>query len=194
MGKPGWIAIAVFAGSFALGGCRIHESKGDGGKDVEISTPIGGLHIVKGHAATAEELGVAQYPGSVLTGDRNSDKSADVDVHAGDFAMKLRTASFRTLDDEEKVQTFYRKALSQYGDVIACRGQQTVGSPARTGMGLTCSDDRKHVGSPMNMSDRDIELKAGSKRRQHIVAVERKNGGTEIRVVALELSGEPGND
>jgi hypothetical protein len=67
--------------------------------------------------------------------------------------------------------------------------------PAATTEGLTCADDgngakvkidRKDYGT----SDDSLELKAGSKRHQHIVGFENsKNGETRFALVALDLPG-----
>ena len=76
---------------------------------------------------------------------------------------------------------FYRKDMARYGAVLLCHGSQTVGSPARTAEGLTCSTDRH------GNDDDELQLRAGSELHQHIVGMHPENGGTRIGLVALEL-------
>jgi hypothetical protein len=85
--------------------------------------------------------------------------------------------------------------LQSYGAVIACRGDEPVGQPTKTADGLTCSDDggahaNVHVGR-----DHDLELKAGSKHHQHIVALKNEDGaGTKFTLVELTLPGGSSSD
>ena len=65
--------------------------------------------------------------------------------------------------------------------MLLCHGSQTVGSPARTAEGLTCSTDRH------GNDDDELQLRAGSELHQHIVGIRPENGGTRIGLVALEL-------
>jgi hypothetical protein len=63
--------------------------------------------------------------------------------------------------------------------VITCQGNSPVGTPAATHEGLTCEDDGKNNNVQMNDHDlrHDFQLKAGSKRHQHIVGFENSKGG-----------------
>lgn len=176
-----------------LTGCRVHSHRGsDGGKDVDIATPLGGLSVKTDSATVQRKLGLPLYPAAMpeqRKGDDNS--SADVDMNFGAFHLRVLAMGFTSADAPDKVEAFYRTALSQYSDVITCRNHQPVGKPERTGLGLTCADDNHvHAGKAHEVdadSDSDLELKAGSKSRQHIVSLQPQGTGTKFGLVALEL-------
>ena len=94
------------------------------------------------------------------------------------------------------MNAFYRQALAKYGDVIQCQNNKAIGTPAQTGEGLTCDNDKENhisVSSDQVTAGSDahskLELKAGSKRHQHIVGIEPDGSGTKIGLVALDLPG-----
>jgi hypothetical protein len=171
-------------------GCKVRVDKsgdGDGG-NVKIATPFGSIAVNKGQA-TASDVGLPAYPGSTLRGDDDGDKSAKVDMGFGSWRLRVRVASYATADSREQVVDFYRKALNQYGGVITCAGDKPVGTPARTGEGLTCSDDDNDRGKSHHASNSDdLELKAGSKHHQHIVALKAGDSAeTRFTLIALDL-------
>ncbi len=181
--------VAALAGVALLAGCSVHVNKGeaDEHKDVSIHTPFGGMEVHKDDAG-AMDVGLPVYPGAVLAPSHDDgDKSADVQMGFGPWQLRVRVANYVSGDAVGKVQAFYRKALGRYGAVLTCRGEQTIGEPAATPKGLTCRDE--HSGKASGMADdASLELKAGSERRQHIVAFETKGGpGTHFSLVALSL-------
>lgn len=179
-------------------GCLVRSRHGDnGGKDVDIATPLGGLSVKTDSASVQRKLGLPLYPGAIpeqKKGDDNS--SADVDMNFGAFHLRVLAMGFTSNDSPEKVSAFYRTALSQYSDVIECHHHSPVGKPERTGLGLTCADDNHvHTGRSHDMdpdSAGETELKAGSKSRQHIVSFQSNGSGTKFGLVSLELP--RGND
>jgi hypothetical protein len=186
------IAGAALAITLVTSGCKVDVNKNGNGEDknVSISTPFGGMQVHKG-AAGAASMGLPAYPGATLTqGDDDDDKSVDLHMGFGKWQMHVQVANYLTADSEAKVQAFYARALQSYGAVIACRGDEPVGQPTKTTEGLTCGDDggahaNVHVGR-----DHDLELKAGSKQHQHIVALKSENGaGTKFALVELALPG-----
>jgi len=184
----------------AVSGCRIEANKGKEGKDVDFATPLGGMSIKTNKAASTKGLGMTEYPGSVALEGKNDDDDdkANVDMHFGDFHLKIQTAKFSTKDSQETVLNFYRNDLAQYGTVIECQHDRPISTPAMTGQGLTCDEKDKDKHSSVHTSGSShgdgLELKAGSKRRQHIAAVEEKNGRTEITLVSLDLPAENKSD
>jgi hypothetical protein len=95
------------------------------------------------------------------------------------------------------VLAYYRKSLSRYGDVIECRNDQAIGSPAKTSEGLTCSENGKdnHINMNVDAGDRGLTLRAGSKRHQHIVAFDKDDadsasGPTKFTLIGLDLPAE----
>jgi hypothetical protein len=176
-------------------GCfRVHVDKDANGEDknVQVDTPFGGVHV-NTNQTTAADLGLPAYPGAKLVADDDKHKSADVHLGFGEWELRVRAVSYGTSDTQDKVAAFYKKALGRYGDVITCQGKSPVGMPAATAEGLTCADDGNGKGVHIDhkdygTSDDSLELKAGSKRHQHIVGFESsKNGETRYALVALDL-------
>jgi hypothetical protein len=185
--------IAALTLLLPLAGCMVQSRKGDNGdKDVAISTPLGGMSVKTDSDSVSKKVGLPLYPGAVLEKKKGNDNgSADVDMNFGAFHLRVLALGFESTDSAAKITDFYKKALSQYSDVITCRHKQPVGTPVKTGLGLTCNDDN-HVSNrdkgDRNDDDADeTELKSGSPSRQHIVSIKSSGSGTHFGLVALEL-------
>lgn len=189
-----YAALAGLALAASLTGCRIQTQKGANGEDkkVQIDTPFGGVHVDTDQTSAAD-LGLPAYPGSQVVRDKSDSQSADIHMGFGEWELRVRVVSYSTPDSEDKVVAFYRKALGRYGDVIACQGDTPVGTPTSTGEGLTCADNGKNTKVQINSGDfgtgkDNFQLKAGSKRHQHIVGFESSAPGqTRFSLVALDL-------
>lgn len=185
------LAVAGLALSIvSLSGCRVSTDKQGDNENVSVATPFGGVKVKTNDAAGIEGIGLPVYPGSEMVKKKDKDNgSADVNLSFGKFQLRVKAASYRTPDDPEKVNAFYRNALKKYGVVIACQHDQPIGTPTRTDEGLTCADnDKKHVEAKVDVSASDkMELKAGSKQHQHIVGIEPEASGTKFGLVALDL-------
>jgi hypothetical protein len=185
------IGLALAAG---LAGCRVHVDKDANGqeKNVQVDTPFGGVHV-NTDQTSAVDLGLPAYPGAVAVTDDDKHKSADVHLGFGEWELRVRAVSYESSDSQEKVTAFYKKALGRYGDVITCQGNSPVGTPIATSEGLTCAEDSEHGHVKIDRGDygsgkNSLELKAGSKRHQHIVGFENpKAGKTRFALVALDL-------
>jgi hypothetical protein len=191
-------ATALLAGLTMVAGMtgcfRVQVDKGANGEDknVHVDTPFGGIHVNTDQTSAAD-LGLPVYPGAQQVKGDDKHKSADVHLGFGEWELRVRAVSYETSDSQDQVTAFYKKAMGRYGDVIVCQGHAATGTPATTSEGLTCSDDgnsanvkidRKDYGS----GDDKLELKAGSKRHQHIVGFEDpKSGRTRFALVALDL-------
>jgi hypothetical protein len=188
-------AAALMAGvSMMAVGCRVDEHKNGGGEDVKIATPFGGMSVKTSDTGVIDGLGLPVYPGAELVKKKNngdkSDGSADVNMSFGSFQLRVKAVSYRTPDSPEKVQAFYRKALSRYGVVIDCVDNRPVGTPVQTPEGLTCADEKKknHINTDVTDSSKH-ELKTGSEQHQHIVGIDPEGAGTKFGLVALDLPG-----
>jgi hypothetical protein len=188
-----WVAGLVLVAGIT--GCfRVHVDKDAKGEDknVQVDTPFGGVHV-NTNQTSAADLGLPVYPGAHLVSDDEKHKSADVHLGFGEWEMRVQAVSYGSGDSQDKVAAFYKKALGRFGDVIVCQGNSPVGTPMTTSEGLTCSDD-KHGNVHIDAGDYGVkgkdslQLKAGSKRRQHIVGFEDpKDGETRFALVALTL-------
>jgi hypothetical protein len=185
-------ALALVAG---MTGCfRVHVDKDANGEDknVQVDTPFGGVHV-NTNQTSAADLGLPAYPGAKQVADDDKHKSADVHLGFGEWELRVRAVSYSTSDTQDQVAAFYKKAMGRYGDVITCQGHVAVGTPATTSQGLTCADDGNNAHVKIDSNDYgtgngSLELKAGSKRHQHIVGFEDpKDGQTRFAMVALDL-------
>jgi hypothetical protein len=143
---------------------------------------------------TAADLGLPVYPGADIVKDKDNDKSADIHMGFGEWELRVKVVNYSTSDGQDKVVAFYKKALTRYGDVIACQGNTPVGTPTVTSEGLTCADDKNNTTTVQidrgdyGTGKDSFELKAGSKRHQHIVGfASSAPGQTRFALVALDL-------
>ena len=190
--------LAGLAMATGIAGCRIHVDKDANGqeKTVQVDTPFGGVHVNKDQI-TAADLGLPVYPGAEIVRDSDHDKSADVRMGFGEWQLRVRAVNYETSDSQDKVTEFYKKSLGRYGDVITCQGNAPVGTPTTTTEGLTCADNGKNANVKIDDNGASygyqskhggFQLKAGSKRHQHIVGFEEpKSGKTRFALVSLDL-------
>ena len=121
-----------------------------------------------------KKLGMAIYPGARLDRSENNRSDASLSLDWGQDSTRLYVQKYITSDSPDKVVSFYRKQLSKYGAVLECRD----GKPLNTvpaGTKCDTDDDAK-----------EIELKVGTERKQHIVGVTPIAEGTEFGLVYLE--------
>jgi hypothetical protein len=189
----GLLACLTLAAGVA--GCRVQVDKGGNGeqKKVQVDTPFGGIHVNTDQTSAAD-LGLPTYPGANIVKDKDNDKSADIHLGFGEWELRVKVVNFSTPDSQDKVVAFYKNALTRYGDVITCQGNTPVGTPAVTSEGLTCADDKDNTSTVQidrgdyGSGENGLELKAGSKRHQHIVGFQGSaSGETRFALVALDL-------
>ncbi len=184
------IAFLSIAAALAVG-CAVSVDKAKNGddKNVKIDTPLGGIHVSSDDTKAAD-IGLPVYPGAKIAAKTDGDKSADIHLGFGDWQFRLKVVKYQTSDSSDQVIAFYKKALGRYGDVIQCGGNAPIGTPAVTREGLTCDDSSG--GHKVNV-DSTQSLKAGSKRHQHIVGIEKTdNNGTTFSLVELDLPNSDG--
>jgi hypothetical protein len=189
------LAAAMVLGVVVVSGCRVESDKhGDSG-NVKIATPFGGVQVKTNDAAVMEGIGLPAYPGAELVKKKDKDNgAADVNLSFGRFQLRVKAVSYRSTDGPDRVGAFYRKALGRYGDVIQCQNGRAVGLPARTAEGLTCDNGKEsHITVDEEVSGK-MELKAGSKLHQHIIAIDPEGEGTKFALVALDLPGRIATD
>ena len=190
--------VAGMVAVLAMAGCRVHVDKDASGKEktVQVDTPLGGVHVNTDQTSAAD-LGLPVYPGAEPVKDDDKHKSADVHLGFGEWQLRVKAVTYGTHDSKEQVTAFYKKALTRFGDVITCQGNSPVGTPTATHEGLTCEDNGKNGKVKLDDSDfkQDFQLKAGSKRHQHIVGFEDSKGGqTRFALMAIDLPANMDND
>ena len=194
MMRTALLSVAALALVVGLAGCRVRVDKGSNGEDknVQVDTPFGGVHV-NTDQVSASDLGMPVYPGATPVKGDDNHKSADVHLGFGEWQLRVRAVTYATNDSQDQVIAFYKKALGRYGDVLTCEDKRPVGTPTTTAEGLTCSDNGhskvKVEGNDFSTSQ-GFELKAGSKRHQHIVGFEKSSKSdkkTTFALVALDL-------
>jgi hypothetical protein len=183
-----FIAIAARASLAVLPllvACSVNVKKEADGQDkqVDIKTLLGGVHVSK--QADVSDVGLTVYPGARLKekDSDGSDKSANVNISGFGYGLKVVALEYESDDAPAKVLSFYRDQLKKYGTVLEChtsRGNWNMNMGKNDSNELTCE------GSGGN----DIELKAGKKDDQHIVAVEREGKGSSFSLVYVRAHGK----
>lgn len=125
--------------------------------------------------ATAADIGLPEYPGATpYKRHVNDDGAVDLGFTYGDTHFSLLVAGYKSSDTPDRILSFYRRALSQYGEVLECNHGKPVGKLTVTRSGLTCSAKhgaRVRIDDDVSSSD-DYELRAGSPRQSRIVGVD----------------------
>ena len=196
-------AKALFLTVAILSGCRIDTNNHGDNKNVKIATPFGGMQVKTDTGDVLGSIGLPAYPGATVVRNHKDDgkdenSSADVNMSFGSFQLKVKAVSYRTNDRPEDVLAFYKKAINRFGTPIQCDGKRTVGTPVRTAEGLTCDDQDRGNDGHVHIDNDDLhvsgsddhakyQLKAGSRKHQHIVDISPDAGGTKFGLVALDL-------
>jgi hypothetical protein len=188
--------VATITGSFAallmLPGCSVNVKKEPNGqeKQVDINTIIGGIHVSK--EADASDVGLTVYPGAQLKqkDSDGSDKGANVNISGFGLGIKVIALQYQTDDAPAKVLSFYKDQLKKYGSVLECHtsGRFNVNGDVR--MGSSGSRDASNDLSCDESHGNNIELKAGRKNDQHIVAVEPTAKGSSFSLVYVRTHGK----
>lgn len=182
------LALTLVVGvTMLVSACSVNVKKEKDGEDkqVDIKTPVGGIHVSKG--ANPEDVGVAVYPGARLK-ERDSgggDKSANVNISGFGFGLKVVALEYESNDSPDKVVAYYKDQLKKYGNVLVCHTRHLdvdadMKGENRLSHELTCDGS----------SGSNIELKVGTKENQHIVAVESQGSGSSFSLVYVRTHGK----
>jgi hypothetical protein len=139
-----------------------------------------GAGIVLKTEANAKEVGLPIYPGAKLHKDaKNESSTANLGLWGGAFGFKLVVMKMESTDAPEKIAAFYQKALAKYGRVLDC--SHGDGTDSKDSKKLTCDDDKPEAGKKV--------FKAGTKEKQHVVAIESNGTGSLFDLVYVEARG-----
>jgi hypothetical protein len=188
------LAIAAVLATLAmLPGCSVNVKKSKNGEDknVDIQTPVGGIHVSKD--AGAHDTGLPVYPGAreKEKGSNGENNNANVNISSSFFGVKVVAVEFLSDDPPEKVAAFYKDQMKKYGGVLECHtsnlhkdaGDVEVNTGKHgkeEGKPLTCEHD----------SGTTVELKVGTEDNQHIVSISPKDKGTDFALVYVQTRGE----
>lgn len=180
-------AIMLVFSVALLCACSVNVKKDNGGddKNVDIKTPFTDIHVEKN--ASSSDAGLAVYPGSKLkpkTG--GDDSSANVNLSAFGFGLKVVVLKYQNDDPPEKIAKFYQGELKKYGGVLECHTSHR-GDYDGAGMNRDSSGQLKCTG---DNTGNIVELKAGTEGNQHIVAIEPNSKGTDFTLVYVHTHGK----
>jgi hypothetical protein len=190
------LAGIALAGITTLGAISLmgqDKVQNDTSKDKELSVTVQGPEtdagLIISARATAKEVGLPIYPGSIPHKDQDKDNdspAAKLGLWGTSFGFKLVVLKMESKDAPRKVADYYQKALVKYGTVLDCtnaaRPQQAKDENSEK---LTCGDDKPEPGGML--------FKAGTKEKQHIVGVQPNGTGAVFQLLYLESRGEKKN-
>jgi hypothetical protein len=182
-------------GTLALSGCSINvkDHDNEGNTKVDISTPVGGIHVDQN--ADARDTGLSVYPGAKLKPKtRDGDqKSANVNLSAFGFGLKVVALEYESDDPPAKIIAYYQDQLKKYGSVVQCHGKRVkieddvpfVGGRKGYVVGGNLKCDNDDSGST-------VELKVGTDDNQRIVSVDPEGKGSDFAIVWVRVRGKEG--
>jgi hypothetical protein len=190
MNKNNFAVLLAAAASLALlllPACSVNVKKEANGQDkqVDIDTPVGGVHVSK--QADISDVGLAVYPGARMKEkDSDGDKSANVNISGFGYGIKVVALEFESDDAPAKVLSFYKDQLKKYGNVLECH---TSHLNLDMKMGRRSGNDSSELTCEGDQGG-NIELKVGRKDDQHIVAVEPQGKGSSFSLVYVRTHGK----
>jgi hypothetical protein len=180
-----------FAGLALLGACcavlavaTISASSARAGGGPRGAQDKDGAGISFSKQATPKEVGLPAYPGAKLHKDEKDDSaSVQMGLWGGSFGFKLAVMKMESGDAPEKIADFYKKALAKYGTVLNCSdASQKAKDKDESSNKLTCDDDKPEKGG--------LLFKAGTKEKQHVVAIQADGKGSLFQLVYVEARGD----
>jgi hypothetical protein len=179
--------LSAAAALLLLSACSVNVKKEANGQDkqVDIDTPVGGIHVSKG--ADPEAVGIPIYPGARLKEEdsNGSDKSANVNISGFGYGLKVVALEYESNDAPAKVVDYYKDQLKKYGSVLVCHTAH-LDVNAEIKDHDKGSDELTCEGS----SGVNVELKVGTRQNQHIVAVEPEGKGSSFSLVYVRTHGK----
>ena len=189
------LLVAVILAALALlPACsvRVKDHGDDGNSKVDISTPVGGIHVDEN--ADARDTGLPVYPGARKKATDDGDKkSANVNISTFGFGLKVVALEFESDDPPDKIIAYYQDQLKKYGTVLQCHSASNnykvdddipvIGGKKGYVVGgkLKCDDD-KHGDW--------VELKSGTTDSQHIVSVHPEGKSADFAIVWVRVRGK----
>jgi hypothetical protein len=186
-------STCVVAALLAFPACSLNVKKGDNGEDkrVDISTPVGGIHVSQG--ADPRDTGLPVYPGARLKdkGAGDDKNSANVNISSSFFGLKVVAVEYLSDDSPDKLIAFYKDRLKSYGNVLECHTEHR-GDPGDVNVNIDSKDPKAHELNCGPNKGSTIELKVGSQENQHIVSIGPQDGGgkgSDFALVYVQVHG-----
>ena len=169
-----------------LGACSVSvDDKDKKNGKVDIETPFANLKVDS--SAKAADNGIPVYPGAHLRPAENGDShSANINMGAAGFGLKVIAAEYETDDSPEKVKAFYEDKMKKFGTILVCNGH-SGGSDVHIS---THKNDNDNKLSCSDTSGDGWEIKAGTGDDEHLVSIEPHGSGTRFGTVLVQTHGK----
>ncbi len=185
----GLLAIGIASMVLLLGACSISvDDKDKKNEKVDIKTPFASLKVDSNEKDV--DNGIPVYPGAHLrpAGKDGDNHSANINLGAMGFGLKVIAAEYETSDAPDKVKAFYEDKMKRFGGMLVCNGHSggsdihvTAHQKDDAGDGkLSCSDT----------SGDGWEVKAGTSDNEHLVSIEPNGSGTRFGTVLVQTKGK----
>jgi len=176
--------LLIFSVTLLLAACSIHvDDKDKKNEKVDIQTPLADLKVSTDEKAT--DNGIPIYPGAHPRPAEGNDKhSANVDIGAMGFGLKVIAAEYETDDSPEKVKAFYQDKMKTFGNMLVCEGH-SGGSDVR----INPKEDEDKLTCKGTHGD-GWEIKAGSVQNERLVSIEPRGSGTRFGTVLIQTHGK----
>jgi len=184
------IGLAVAATAMLLlSACSLHvDDKDKKNEKVDIQTPFANLKVDS--SAKAVDNGIPVYPGAKLREpEKDGDNhSANINLGAFGFGLKVIAAEYDTPDAPEKVKAFYEDKMKSFGTVLVCNGHSDSDSDSHV-------YTFKHKGNDKELNCSDSkgdgwEIKTGTDDNEHLVSIEPNGSGTRFGTVYIRTHGK----
>jgi hypothetical protein len=185
-----FVALALLALLTLACNVRVKQDAAGADKKVDIETPVGALHVSQG--ADVADVGLPVYPGARLKQKQEpgQEKSANVNISSRLFGLKVVAIEYESSAAPEKLIAFYKDKLKKYGNVLECHTSKHGGS----GVEMKDSDEDSKGSDDLKCEDNSggkvVELKVGTRHKQHIVAIDPQATGTDFALVFVQMRGK----
>ena len=185
--KPRILSVClVLLAALLLGACSIKvDDKDKKNGKVDIQTPFANLKVDSSEKAA--DNGIPVYPGAHLRPKENGDShSANINLGAAGFGLKVIAAEYETDDSPDKVKAFYEDKMKKFGATLTCKGHSGSSDVHMNIHGenkdnkLSCSDS----------SGEGWEIKAGTSDDEHLVSIKPHGSGTRFGTVLVQTHGK----
>lgn len=176
-----------------LSACSVSvNDKDKKNEKVDIQTPFANLKVDSSDKAVNN--GIPVYPGAKLRpADKDGDNhSANINLGAFGFGLKVIAAEYETGDSPDKVKAFYQDKMKSFGTVLVCTGHSNSGSDTHV-YHLNAHTDGGGNDKKLNCDDSKgdgWEIKTGTDDNQHLVSIEPNGSGTRFGTVFIRTRGK----
>jgi len=163
---------------------NVKDDKEKKNAKVDIQTPFANLKVDS--TEKAADNGIPVYPGAHLRPAEDGDNhSANINLGAAGFGLKVIAAEYETSDPPEKVKSFYEDKMKRFGEVLVCNGKS---GSSDVHIALHRNDGDTKLSCSDTKGD-GWEIKSGTSDNEHLVAIEPHGSGTRFGTVLVQTRG-----